>query len=83
MNFFKFFLIQGKNTLTLIGESWGKNPKRGSVTERVFRKKKSRTQQCIDLYIILCYGFFTEIAFGDGPTYWILFQGFTDMGQPG
>ena len=41
--------------LTLICESWKKNPKRGTVTERVFREKIQSGR-----------GFFPEIALGDG-----------------
>ena len=43
--------------LTLIRESWKKNPKRGTVTERVFRKK-IHSAALHHLYMFLCFGFF-------------------------
>ena len=63
--------------LTLIGESW-KNPKRGTVTERVFREKIQSTETYIN-DTTLRSGFFPENALGDGPAFWI-FSGFTDKG---
>ena len=36
-----------------------KNPKRGTITERVLRKK-SRAQHREDLYMFLCFGFFFQ-----------------------
>ena len=44
----------------------GKNPKRGTVTERVFQKK-SRAQRC-DICICFCdLDFFLEMTLGQGP----------------
>ena len=58
--------------LTLIRESW-KNPKRGTVTKRVFQKD---IQNAVlhPLYMFLCFGFFySEIALGNGPENWFIF----------
>ena len=58
--------------LTLIRESQKKNPKRGTVTERVLRKKIQSAALCY-LYMFLCFGFFSEIALGDGSKNGIYF----------
>ena len=61
------------NPLTLIRESW-KNPKRGTITERVLREK-IQSSALRHLYMLLCFGFFPKIALGDGPKKWqILFS---------
>ena len=58
--------------LTLIRESRKKNPKRGTVTERV-SWKKSRAQHWINLYTFPCFGFFLENTLGHGPKKWHIF----------
>ena len=53
------------NPLTLIRESW-KNPKRGTITERVLREK-IQSSALRHLYMFLCFGiFFLEMTLGDG-----------------
>ena len=42
-----------------------KSEKKIPITERVFQKKKSTAEHCIDSYIFLRFGFFPKNALGD------------------
>ena len=63
----------GKESLTLIRESWKINPKRGTVTERVLRKKIQRAALHHFVYVPMFWNFFPESALGDGPKKWHIF----------
>ena len=62
-----------KVCLTLIRESWKKNPKRGTVTERVLRKKIPERSIESFVYVSMLRNFFPEIALGHGPKNWFIF----------
>ena len=51
----------------------------GTVTERAFRKKKSKAPEHIQMMQRCALDFFPRNALGDGPAFWI-FPGFTDKG---
>ena len=59
--------------LTLIRESWKKNPKRGTITERLLRKKNP--ERSIEK-ICICFcavDFFPKMTLGHGPEKWHIF----------
>ena len=65
-----FWLPEGM--LTLIGDSRKQNPKRGTVTERVFREKvqSAALNQFVCFYAI---DFISEITLGGGLKKWHIF----------
>ena len=61
------------SSLTLIREFWKKNPKRGTITERVSRKKNPERSVASFVYVPLLWIFFPKIALGHGPKKWHTF----------
>ena len=62
--------VQFQIRLTLIRESWKKNPKRGTITERVLRKKKIQSaalRRCVCFIGHNIWIFFPENTLGNGP----------------
>ena len=69
----KLSAVKNRVRLTLIRESWKKNPKRGTITERPLRKKNPE-RSIEELYICFCaLDFFPEMTLGHGPKNGIYF----------
>ena len=60
-------MISKNDYLTLIRESWKKNPKRGTITERVSWKKNPERSVASFVNVSVLWIFFPEIALGHGP----------------
>ena len=59
--------------LTLILESWKKNPKRGTITEGVLRKKIQSAALRRFVYVSVLWIFFPDNTLGHGPKKWHIF----------
>ena len=59
--------------LTVVRESWEKNPKRGIIAERVFRGKIESVALHHFVYVPMFWNFFPQSALGDGPKNGIYF----------
>ena len=68
----RFFRAPG-DTLNPYPRFLGKNPKRGTIAERVFRKKIQSEALHHFVYVPMFWNFFPEIALGDGPKKWHVF----------
>ena len=61
------FVLVSSFSLTLIREYWKKNPKRGTITDRVLRKEIQSAALNRFVYVSVLWIFFSEMTLGDGP----------------